>query len=107
MEKPRSATAAPLISAIVCTYNRAPLLRQALGALCAQTLGLDNFEVVVIDDGSTDETRQVVDAFAPLLNLHYAYQANSGLASGKNHGLGLSRAPIVVFLDDDDVLDSR
>ncbi len=95
----------PLISAVICTYNRAPLLRQVLGALCAQTIGLDRFEVIVVDDGSTDDTRETVERFSRVLNLHYAHQANSGLASGKNHGLFLSRAPIVVFLDDDDVLD--
>lgn len=96
-----------LISAVICTYNRAPLLRQALGALCSQTIGVDQFEVIVIDDGSSDETRQTVEQFSSLLNVRYAWQANSGLASGKNHGLFLSRAPIVAFLDDDDVLDSR
>ncbi|SDW62275.1 Methyltransferase domain-containing protein [Thiocapsa roseopersicina] len=95
----------PLISAVICTYNRAPLLRQALGALCAQTIGLDRFEVIVVDDGSTDDTREVAERFSGVLHLRYAYQANSGLASGKNHGLFLSRAPIVAFLDDDDVLD--
>lgn len=97
----------PLISAVICTYNRAPLLRRALGALCGQTLGLERFEVIVIDDGSTDDTRAEVEHFANILSLRYAYQTNSGLATGKNHGLFLARAPLVVFLDDDDVLDSR
>lgn len=97
----------PLIGVVICTYNRAPLLGQALGALCGQTLGPDRFEVVVIDDGSTDDTRTVVEHFAAILNLRYAYQANSGLATGKNHGLFLTSAPLVAFLDDDDVLDSR
>lgn len=96
----------PLVSAILCTYNRAGLLRQALGALCGQTLGADRFEVVLIDDGSTDDTREVVRAFEGLLPLRYAYQANSGLAAAKNHGLALARAPVVVFLDDDDLLAS-
>jgi GT2 family glycosyltransferase len=97
----------PLISAILCTYNRAPLLARALAALSAQTLGTKQFEVVLIDDGSIDETAQVAAQFAPLLDLRYTRQPNSGLAAAKNHGICLSRAPIVVFLDDDDVLDSR
>jgi len=97
----------PLISAILCTYNRAPLLARALGALCAQTLGPEQFEVVLIDDGSSDDTAQVAATFAPLLDLRYVRQPNSGLAAAKNHGVCLARAPILVFLDDDDVLDSR
>jgi GT2 family glycosyltransferase/SAM-dependent methyltransferase len=96
-----------LISAVICTHNRAALLQQALGALCAQTIGLDQFEVIVIDDGSSDDTREVVQRFASILNLHYAYQANAGLAAGKNHGLCLAATPLVAFLDDDDVLDNR
>lgn len=100
-------TKGPLISAVICTYNRAGLLRQALGALCAQTLGPERFEVIVVDDGSTDNTRETVEGFQSLLDIRWAYQSNSGLASGKNHGLFLSRAPLVAFLDDDDVLDAR
>jgi glycosyltransferase involved in cell wall biosynthesis len=96
-----------LISAVLCTYNRAPLLAKALGALSAQTLGQEQFEVVLIDDGSSDDTPELVSRFAPLMNLRYTRQPNSGLAAAKNHGICLSRAPIVVFIDDDDVLDSR
>ena len=100
-------TKTPLISAVLCSYNRAPLLARALAALTAQTLGTEQFEVVLIDDGSSDDTAQVAAHFAPFMNLRYVYQPNSGLAAAKNHGVCLSRAPIVVFLDDDDVLDSR
>jgi hypothetical protein len=107
VKQPAPSVAEPLISAVICTYNRAPLLRQALGALCTQTIGLDRFEVIVVDDGSTDDTRAVAERFSGVLHLRYAYQANSGLASGKNHGLFLARSPIVAFLDDDDVLDPR
>lgn len=97
----------PLISAVLCTHNRATLLAQALDALSTQTLSKDQFEVVLINDGSIDDTMRVSGRYAPLMNLRTAYQPNSGLASAKNHGVCLSRAPIVVFIDDDDVLDSR
>jgi len=96
----------PLISAILCTYNRAGLLRRALDALCGQTLGADQFEVVVVDDGSTDETRGLVCSFESLLPLRYLFQPQSGLGAAKNLGLGAAQAPVVLFLDDDDVLAS-
>jgi glycosyltransferase involved in cell wall biosynthesis len=102
-----ASTDIPLISVVVCTFHRADLLRRALGALCGQTISPSLFEVVVVDDGSTDDTRKVVDTFGSLLTLRYAYQSNSGIASAKNHGLFLSRGPLVLFLDDDDVADSR
>lgn len=67
----------------------------------------EQFEVIVVDDGSTDNTQQVVDTFRSMLRIQYAYQENSGLASGKNHGLFLARGAIILFLDDDVVADSR
>jgi len=97
----------PQISAVICTFNRAGFLAKALGALCGQTLSTDMFEVIVIDDGSVDHTRQIVESFSGVLPIRYAFQSNSGLASGKNHGLFLARAPIVFFMDDDDVADCR
>jgi glycosyltransferase involved in cell wall biosynthesis len=96
----------PSISVVVATRDRQDLLTKALAALAAQSLGDDTFEVVVIDDGSTDGTGQVVDSFAGLLPIRYARQEPSGLASARNHGLFLSRGDIVIFLDDDDVADT-
>jgi glycosyltransferase involved in cell wall biosynthesis len=90
-------------SVLVCTYNRAALLQNTLESLCRQTLNAGEFEVIVVDDGSEDETRDMATAFEPRLNLRYAYQRNSGLASARNHALFLSRGEIVLLLDDDDV----
>jgi glycosyltransferase involved in cell wall biosynthesis len=93
----------PLLSVVICTCNRAPLLAKVLESLCRQTLPVDKFEVVIINDGSTDDTEATAAAFAENLPLHYLYQRNAGLASGKNHGLFSSRGDIVFFLDDDDI----
>ena len=95
----------PKISVVVTTFNRANLLKKTLISLASQTLADDELEVIVIDDGSTDETSHVVGHLKGLIKINYVYQPNSGLASAKNHGLFYCRAPIVLFLDDDDVAD--
>ena len=92
-----------LISVLICTYNRADLLRGTLGSLCCQTMKGSDFEVVVVDDGSADTTRATASAFESRLNLRYAYQHNSGLAAARNHALFLSQGRLALFLDDDDV----
>jgi cellulose synthase/poly-beta-1,6-N-acetylglucosamine synthase-like glycosyltransferase len=83
------------------------LLRGLLESLTSQTLSPSEYEVVVVDDGSTDETQAVVSAFQYRLPLQSIRQGHAGLASAKNHGLFRTRAPIVLFLDDDDIADSR
>jgi glycosyltransferase involved in cell wall biosynthesis len=98
---------APLISALFSTFNRAELIRQALDSVVEQTLPKDCFEVVVVDDGSKDDTRAVVQSFSSRLPIRYVFQPNAGLAEGKNHAIMLAHAPLVVFMDDDDVADAR
>lgn len=93
----------PILSAVICTYNRAFLLDKVLDSLCKQTLSAHNFEVVIINDGSVDNTEAVVAAYASRLPLRYTYQRNAGLASAKNHGLFACRGDVVLFLDDDDI----
>ena len=93
----------PSLSAILCTFNRAELLSQTLESILGQTLDRSSFELIIIDDGSSDHTRKVVESFAGSLPLRYAYQANAGLASAKNHGIYCAQAPLILFLDDDDL----
>jgi glycosyltransferase involved in cell wall biosynthesis len=96
-----------LCSVLVCTYNRAELLRLTLESFCVQSLDRDRFEVVVVDDGSSDGTAKVVERFASRLKIRYAYQRNSGLASARNHALFLAQSPIVLLQDDDDIAGPR
>lgn len=101
----RPTLTSPLLSAVICTHNRADLLRSMLESLCRQTLAQNAFEVVIVDDGSTDGTREVVRTFESRLPLRCSYQLNAGLPSARNHGVFLARGVITLFLDDDVVAD--
>jgi len=93
------------VSALLTTRNRAHMLPRVLDALKHQTLSPSRFEVVVVDDGSTDETSTVLHCYADSLPLRVFQQRHSGLAEAKNLGVFAARSPIVIFLDDDDVAD--
>jgi len=89
------------ISVVICTYNRADVVTRAIRSVLDQQ-GAD-FEVVVVDDGSTDETRAVVQAERDE-RLTYVHRANGGLSAARNSGVAASRGRLVTFLDDDDEL---
>ncbi len=95
------------IAAIVATCNRSALLRRALDGLSQQTLDRHDYEVIVVDDGSTDETRRVSEHYIDRLRFRYVYQRPAGLAAARNLGIFSARSPILLFLDDDDVADAR
>jgi glycosyltransferase involved in cell wall biosynthesis/peptidoglycan/xylan/chitin deacetylase (PgdA/CDA1 family) len=89
------------LSVVVPTYNRASLLERCLGALAALDEPVAGLEVVVVDDGSTDETPRVLERHASLLPLRFERQANRGQAAALNRGIRLARGEICLFLDDD------
>jgi cellulose synthase/poly-beta-1,6-N-acetylglucosamine synthase-like glycosyltransferase len=93
----------PTISAIVPTRNRPALLREALASVRSQQGSGEDFdlELVVVDDGSTVDLREVVDEFAPASLLRF--EEKRGPAAARNLGLAHSRGEYVAFLDDDDV----
>jgi glycosyltransferase involved in cell wall biosynthesis len=90
----------PFLSAIVCASDGAKLLAETLESLGRQGLERDAFEVVIVDDGSTDATREVALSFRSRLPLRYSFQRRAGLASARNHGLFMARGEILLFLDD-------
>jgi glycosyltransferase involved in cell wall biosynthesis len=105
LSAPGTGSSAPFLSAVVCTTDRAEFLRAMLESLCRQTLALGDFEVVLVDAGSKDATREVAESFASRLPLRYALQLNAGVASARNHGISLARGEVVLFLDDADIAD--
>jgi GT2 family glycosyltransferase len=92
-----------LLSVVTPTHRRAAHLKLLLDSLAAQTLGHDDFEVIVIDDASSDETPELLDrAVQKLPNLRYeTLRVNSGPAQARNRGVELARGRVIVFLDDD------
>ncbi len=91
----------PSISVVIPTYNRLDRWPQVLRALSSQTLAFDEFEVVVVSDGSTDGTDEFLTGVSPPYNLVFETQANAGPAAARNRGTELAQAPIVLFIDDD------
>jgi len=93
----------PKVSVVIPTYNRAHLLGACLQSIARQTYR--DFEIVVVDDGSTDNTAEVVAAFAPLAR--YFWQENQGIPGALNRGLREARGEYVSFLASDDALVSQ
>jgi len=91
----------PFFSIIIPTYNRAEKLRRALKSL--ETQSFRDFEVLVCDDGSTDDTGLVVESFADKLPLRYLHEENwGGPARPRNNGLKAADGEWICFLDADD-----
>jgi peptidoglycan/xylan/chitin deacetylase (PgdA/CDA1 family)/glycosyltransferase involved in cell wall biosynthesis len=87
-------------SIIIPTYNRAERLRACLEALCRST-AMTNFEVVVVVDGSTDGTREMLASFRAPYLLRVIYQSNAGQCAALNSGARAAQGRICIFLDDD------
>ena len=89
----------PQVSIVIPSFNYGRFIEQALRSALAQTFR--DFEVIVVDDGSTDDTMQRVRTFGP--SVHYVHQANSGAAAARNAGILRSRGEFIAFLDADDI----
>lgn len=90
----------PLVSVIIPTFNRRAMVAEAVASVQAQTMGA--WECLVVDDGSTDGTAEAIEAVADE-RVHLLRQENRGVAAARNRGIATSRAPLVAFLDSDDL----
>lgn len=92
----------PLVSVIISSYNRCEILKQCLNALFNQTLPSENYEVIVVDDCSSDNTWQYLSTLSPPCVLKIFRQSlRQGQASGRNRGLKEANGKYIVFIDDD------
>lgn len=89
----------PIFSVVIPTYNRAYVLSRAIQSVLNQALA--DFELLVVDDGSTDATAAVVRAFADP-RLRYIYQENKGRSAARNTGAAQANGEFITFLDSDD-----
>jgi glycosyltransferase involved in cell wall biosynthesis len=89
----------------LCSRNRKETLKLVLESLADQSIHPDRYEVVLVDDGSTDGTGEMAKSLDVPYRLTYGYQPHSALATARNHGIGLSKGEIMLYIDDDVLAD--
>ncbi|KQW47026.1 hypothetical protein ASC77_17730 [Nocardioides sp. Root1257] len=103
---PSEPPAAPVLSVVVPVYNVAPFLAECLDSVLGQSLV--DLEVIAVDDGSTDDSPQILERYAAADDrLRVIRQANGGLGSARNTGLGAARGEFLTFCDSDDTVPTR
>jgi glycosyltransferase involved in cell wall biosynthesis len=94
------------VSVIICTYNRCESLRQTLQSVCDLAIPeAVTWELLVVDNNSSDATRQVCDSFAGALPLRYLFEPRQGVSRARNLAIAHAMAPLLFFSDDDVTMD--
>lgn len=89
----------PLVSVVTPTFNRADFIEEAVNSVLAQTYA--NYELLIVDDGSTDDTRKLLEPALADPRIQYFHQENQGQSIARNHALSKARGELVCFLDSD------
>jgi glycosyltransferase involved in cell wall biosynthesis len=92
-----------IVSVVIATRNRAESLKDTLTSLTVQSRQAD--EVVVVDNASSDHTKEIALGFSDKLNLKYVYEAVKGIPKARNAGINEAGGDIIVFIDDDCIAD--
>jgi len=100
---PEEANKKPFVSVIIATYNYGPFIEEAINSVLNQTFPRNKTELIIVDDGSTDDTAVRIKKYKD--KIHYIYKENGGLASAFNTGFEEARGEIIAFLDSDDYWD--
>ena len=93
------------LSLVIATYNRAEQLMVTLGSVAMQSAQAETWECIVVDNNSSDNTRERIEAFQSkhnTLNIRYIFEPNQGLSHARNAGIKASHGDIVAFIDDDE-----
>jgi glycosyltransferase involved in cell wall biosynthesis len=93
----------PLFSVIITAYNYGRFLAESIDSVLGQTLPRDQIEIIVVDDGSTDNTREIAQTYSDKGQIKYILKSNGGHASSLNEGYVHSTGQIIALLDADDV----
>lgn len=96
----------PFFSIVIPAYNTAKMLPACLESLISQTE--TDFEIIIVDDGSTDNTREIIEHYAVIEDrITLLHQPNSGVSSARNLGLSLAKGKYILFVDSDDELETK
>jgi glycosyltransferase involved in cell wall biosynthesis len=91
-----------IVSFIIPTFNRANVLGKSIQSVLDQTE--ENWELIIVNDGSTDDTENVVQPYLKDDRVRYVYQENKGVSSARNFGASLANSDYLIFLDSDDIV---
>ena len=97
-----------MLTAIICTYNRAKYIGPLLESIAANDLSKTEYEILLVDNNCTDNTREVCEAFTkkhPEVNFRYTIEPEQGLSAAKNCGIKEAKGDIIVYIDDDALVD--
>lgn len=99
-----------MLTVIICTYNRAKYIGPLLESLAANDLAKSEYEILLVDNNCTDNTRAICDAFAAAhkdVRFRYVVEPEQGLSAARNKGIKEAKGDIIVYVDDDALVDAH